>query len=418
MAKSYSQVASPEIVMEIKSKDDFGYRPWSVTIKTRELSVTPIEVLDALKDQYDPYSIQKTQFGDYAVTLKTSEQKMKILREGKVVINGKETSVEDPDTNTTYVSVYYSPFEIAEEYYQERLGEYGKVKYVRRNRIPNTEVENGITTVCIELEKHIPSFLQVGAYTVMLRYNGQPRTCRKCDQVGHLATTCKEVRCYNCGDPGHVKRSCSKQRVCSLCREPGHSLGDCPTFWYPCMAVHEVKNEDKTTEMNVLEVEMEDPEQKPRSKDVSTSVPKAKVIKDSESPMTTSKSKSDLVTNAPVEQALIPTSAMSSASSTSSIETNNGPNTSKRPSSENSDEIQKEERRKKKKEIQEIMRVKNSLRADYKQIYNLLEVKEHTHEQIMSMLRHNSEPKRFRKLQHYVLSHKPLLEEFYGNCDV
>ena len=93
MAESYSQVASPEIVMEIKSKEDFGYRPWSVTIKTREQSVTPLDILDALKDQYDPYSIQKTQFGDYTVTLKTSEQKMKMLGAGTVEVNGRETSV-------------------------------------------------------------------------------------------------------------------------------------------------------------------------------------------------------------------------------------------------------------------------------------------------------------------------------------
>ncbi len=65
MAASYSQVASTEI-KEIKSKEDFGFRLWSVTIKTCELSVTPKEVLDALKDHYDPYSIQKTQFWDYA----------------------------------------------------------------------------------------------------------------------------------------------------------------------------------------------------------------------------------------------------------------------------------------------------------------------------------------------------------------
>ncbi len=69
-----------------------------------------------LKDHCDPYSIQKTQFGYYAVTLKTPEQKEKILRAGRVKINGKEICVEDPDTNTTYMSVYYSPFEIPGKY--------------------------------------------------------------------------------------------------------------------------------------------------------------------------------------------------------------------------------------------------------------------------------------------------------------
>ncbi len=87
MAASYSQITSTEI-MEIKSKEDFCYRPWSVTIKTREQSLAPIDVQSALNDRYDPYSIQKTQFGDYAVTLKTLEQKETILKEGKVETNG------------------------------------------------------------------------------------------------------------------------------------------------------------------------------------------------------------------------------------------------------------------------------------------------------------------------------------------
>ncbi len=401
MAKSYSEVASQEVI-EIKSKEDFGDRPWTVLIKARELSVTPIDVLDALRDEYDPFSIQKTQFSDYLVTVKTPELKDKILSEGKVKIKGTEVGVQDPDTNITYVSVFYSPFEIAEEFYEEQLKSYGKVKFVRRNKIPGTEVENGITTVCMELEKHLPSFLQVGAYTGMLRYNGQPRTCRKWDQVGHLATACKEVRCYNCGSPGHVKKGCPKQRVCSLCREPGHSLGDCPTFWYPSMAENEVQDEDEAAEV-IMEEEIEEVVEEPEDKPVKRRVPKT------DSPATTHKSLSSASSVSSLE---------STTANRNQIQTKYDHQTAKRALSTNSEETEKQETTKKKREVKKRCTTKDSLSEEQQEIYGMLGLKGLLHNQINDLLSQAKTPELLKNLRRYAFSDKPLGKEFVKNWEI
>ncbi len=116
------------------------------------------------------------------------------------------------------------------------------------------------------------------------------------------------------------------------------------------------------------------------------------------------------------EQELNPTSATSD-SSTSSSETNDGQNTSKQPFSVNGDKIKKEERQKKKKEIKERIRVRNSLLLDHKHVYDWLEMKKHTHVQIMNLLSNNKSPEQFKKLYGYMFHHLPLLKECYGNSD-
>jgi rubrerythrin len=37
----------------------------------------------------------------------------------------------------------------------------------------------------------------------------------------------QQVKCYNCQELGHYARDCQKPRVCSFCKEEGHSFAGC-----------------------------------------------------------------------------------------------------------------------------------------------------------------------------------------------
>ncbi len=102
---------------------------------------------------------------------------------------------------------------------------------VRRNMIPGTSVYNGLLTIRIALNRHIPNFIQYGNYSVMFRYPGKPRTCRKCDGPGHEAAGCQKYKCFNCGESGHSRSVCPEPPLCGLCRQAGHSLKNCVDFW-------------------------------------------------------------------------------------------------------------------------------------------------------------------------------------------
>ena len=39
----------------------------------------------------------------------------------------------------------------------------------------------------------------------------------------------KEVRCFKCGEPGHMAKECPhKEQLCSNCKKPGHLATECP----------------------------------------------------------------------------------------------------------------------------------------------------------------------------------------------
>uniref|UniRef100_A0A671VCS2 CCHC-type domain-containing protein n=1 Tax=Sparus aurata TaxID=8175 RepID=A0A671VCS2_SPAAU len=66
----------------------------------------------------------------------------------------------------------------------------------------------------------------------------QPSFCQQCRSFGHLAAGCAQVRCRNCGSPGHGAASRAALRVCHGCGAAGHHLRHCPSRFYTAWPRH------------------------------------------------------------------------------------------------------------------------------------------------------------------------------------
>ena len=80
----------------------------------------------------------------------------------------------------------------------------------------------------MRLSSAIPSSVRIAGEVVFLSYRGQPRTCRRCGEEGHLAQGCKKPRCFNCEAPGHVSSECDQDPLCGVCLKTDHHEPDCP----------------------------------------------------------------------------------------------------------------------------------------------------------------------------------------------
>ena len=83
----------------------------------------------------------------------------------------------------------------------------------------------------MDIHTDIPSFLRFGKFLLRVFYEGQPRTCRRCNSPDHLAKDCKNTFCFNCDSIGHVSKQCPSNVKCCICKEESHKAIDCQLSW-------------------------------------------------------------------------------------------------------------------------------------------------------------------------------------------
>ncbi|KAK3720462.1 hypothetical protein QZH41_001203 [Actinostola sp. cb2023] len=214
----------------------FGRRACSVRLALEHdvmRKVSPSDVIgflhsEAACDEGAIKCVQVDKDGSIVVTFASQTYVEKILDLGTLTINGFPVVVSSVDARRRYVKIYFLPYEVSNQQLQAALSEYGHVYHVRRDSIYDfKEIESGVRTVTMTVNKDVPSFLKVMGCEVKIFYRGQRQTCRKCGSEFHFAKDCPNTRCFRCHGLGHVSRECDMLERCERCGEEGHTSWSC-----------------------------------------------------------------------------------------------------------------------------------------------------------------------------------------------
>ena len=167
------------------------------------------------------------------VTFSSEEVRNRFLRKSSLIIRKRISVVHPASRRLTFVNVYHAPYELPDSAIEERLKPYGTIYSHRRGKCQGyPDVFNRVRHLRMALEDDIPCFLRFSRFQVRVKYENQPKTCRKCNSPDHLAKEWTAVACFNCDGTGHLSRSCPDGMRCCICKSKEHVAVDCIHSWY------------------------------------------------------------------------------------------------------------------------------------------------------------------------------------------
>ena len=90
--------------------------------------------------------------------------------------------------------------------------------------------------------QHIPNTIQLGAFRGSAFYPGQPKQCRRCGSLDHLAASCPSNNCKRCKASDHNTDQCTTPLECSLCSSTSHRFRDCPKAYSNRVKLNTITN--------------------------------------------------------------------------------------------------------------------------------------------------------------------------------
>ena len=227
-----SLVAVPEGTWNIDGFSAKLRRFYSITFAVDD-EVSSADIVEAIaKAGVEVEHIESIQYRSsnrsWCVQFTDQLSKEFILEKGVIHLGGGPVFVGDADFRVVIVKIYEAPPEMPDTVVLGRLSHYGRVLSFRRDRGLATGILNGVRTARMRLSREIPSAIRIAGENVFISYPGQPKTCRKCGDPGHLAQGCKQPRCFNCEAPGHRSADCPKDPLCGICMSSSHPISECP----------------------------------------------------------------------------------------------------------------------------------------------------------------------------------------------
>lgn len=230
--------ADPEPVGYVPdAQNELPSRPLTVAFNPRT-RVPANEVFTALQDasidSANVSCVQRQSNGEIVLTFRNARSKEQFLANNLVRIRGMPFALQDVDRPLTYVQVFDAPHEMPDATIIQRLSKYCDVLHHRRGYFREegwTHVQDGVRHYRVRVKRNIPNFIRFGKVLIHFRYDGQPRTCRHCNQTGHYVNACHSIICFNCEELGHLASDCPSPVLCNICKQPDHRANTCPYSW-------------------------------------------------------------------------------------------------------------------------------------------------------------------------------------------
>ena len=216
-------------------------RPCTAFFRAPEVSTKGI--FDSLISDGIParsvHCLQRKPTGETLITFSKVKYCVQFLDKSAFFLRNRAYPIHPAAGELTFLTIYDAPHEMPDSAIEERLKPYYSVFSHHRRKLHGfADVSNGLRHYRVELHTDVPCYLRFGKFQLRFFHEGQPKTCRNCGALDHIARDCSNEICFNCDTIGHVSKSCPEKMRCCICKSEDHKAIDCPLSWYRRPSTH------------------------------------------------------------------------------------------------------------------------------------------------------------------------------------